>query len=307
MTTALLYAATVLVWGTTWLAIKFQLGAVAPEVSVFYRFIIGGLAVLIWAWLRGESLRFSRRDHLFLALMGGTLFSFNFVVFYYATEGLTTGLVAVLMSTAVVWNVFNARIFLRRALEPIVLLGAVFGITGIAVVFWPAVANLHLGDTTLRSLGLGLLGALLFSLGSIISQRNQARRLPLIASTAVAMGYGILLLLLWILVQGLPFVFDMAAPYVLSLLHLALFGTVVGFACYLVLVGRLGAARASYATVLFPVVALGLSTLFEDYRWSLSALVGVALVLCGNAIVLGAPHLRRRFLAAAAKAEGSPS
>ena len=305
MTTALLYAVTVLVWGTTWLAIKFQLGSVTPEVSVFYRYIVGGLAMLLWAWLKGDSFRFSRRDHLFLAAMGGTLFSFNFVVFYYATEGLTTGLVAVLMSTAVVWNVFNARIFLRRPFEPIVLLGAAFGITGIAVVFWPAVAGLHLGDATLRNLGLGLLGALLFSLGSVVSQRNQARRLPLIASTAVAMGYGILLLLLWILFRGLPFVFDASAPYVLSLLYLAVFGTVVGFACYLVLVGRLGAARASYATVVFPVVALGLSTLFEDYRWSLSALAGVALVLCGNAIVLGGPQLRRRLQHAAPQTKGS--
>jgi drug/metabolite transporter (DMT)-like permease len=306
MITALLYAVTVLVWGTTWFAIKFQLGIVSPEVSVFYRFVIGGAVMLAWALIKGDSFRFSWRDHGYLAAMGATLFSFNFVVFYYATEGLTTGLVAVIMSTAVAWNVFNARFILGRTIEHVVLLGALFGVSGIAVVFWPAVQGLHFGDLTFRSLGLALLGALFFSVGSTLSQRNHTSRLPLIASTAVAMGYGALLLLLWIVGQGQPFAFDGSAGYLLSLAYLSLFGTVIGFACYLAVVGRLGAARASYATVLFPLVALGISTFLEDYRWSLSAIVGVALVLCGNVIVLGGARWQRRAMAAA-KPEGTPS
>lgn len=307
MITTLLYAVTVLLWGTTWFAIKFQLGVVSPEVSVFYRFALAALMMLAWAGLRGERMVFTLKTHVFLLLLGAFLFSTNYVLFYHATENLTTGLVAVIFSTAVVWNLINGRIFLGRALEPLVVLGAVFGIAGIVTVFWPAVANLEVGGPVLTSVGFGLMGTFSFSLGNIVSQRNQDQHLPFIASTAFAMGYGSLLLLLWALVSGQSFVFESTAPYVLSLAYLTVLGTVIGFFCYLSLVGRLGAARAAYATVLFPIVALGISTLFEGYHWSLSALVGVALVLCGNVIVLAAPQLRRRFSAPAVKPEGEVS
>jgi drug/metabolite transporter (DMT)-like permease len=298
MVNVLLYAVIVLVWGTTWLAIKYQLGVVAPEISVLYRFAIAALVMFCWAWLRGDSLRFKLRDHGFLALMGAFIFSTNYVLFYIATAELTTGLVAVIFSTAVAWNIINARVFMGRAMEPLVGLGAAFGLSGITVVFWPSLANLAENAAVVWSLALCILGTLLFSLGNITSQRNQEQRLPFIASTAFAMGYGTLLLMLWALVSGQTFNFDSSAPYVLSLAYLTLFGTVLGFATYLLLVGRLGAARASYATVMFPIVALGLSTIFEDYRWSTSGLLGVALIIIGNVIVLAAPLLRRRFTSA---------
>ena len=249
-----------------------------------------------WAWLRGDRLRLPLRDHAFLVLLGAFLFSTNYVLVYHATLGLTTGLVAVIFSTAVVWNMINGRLLLGRRLEPLVILGALFGLAGIVIVFWPELEAFESGGLVLTSVGFCLLGTFSFSLGNIVSQRNQDRRLPFIASTAYGMSYGALLLFAWALVRGLPFAFDSSPPYVWSLAYLTVLGTVVGFASYLLLVGRLGAARAAYATVLFPIVALWLSTLFEGYAWSLSGLLGVGLILCGNVVVLAAPHIRRRLL-----------
>ena len=92
------------------------------------------------------------------------------------------------------------------------------------------------------------------------------------------------------LLGGAPFVFDPQPSYVIGLLYLALCGSVLAFGAYLTLLGRIGADRAAYATVLFPLVALAISTVVEDYVWTPTAMLGVALVLAGNLLVLLRPR-----------------
>ena len=281
-----LYAVTVFIWGSTWLGIKFQLGEVDPLVSVIYRFCLASALLFAWCGLRDLNMRFALRDHLFIALQGTCLFAVNYWLFYLAEVHLTSGIVAVMFSTIVFWNIFNGRLFLKTPLRANVIGGAVLGIVGICLVFWPELSGFSLVDDGFRGFVLSMAATLLASFGNILSSRNQRHGLPVVQTNAFGMAYGTLLMLLVALIAGKPFSIDPSAPYILSLLYLALFGSVIAFGCYLTLVGSIGADRASYATLLFPIIALIISTVYEGYQWSLPAVAGVAVILAGNALSL---------------------
>ena len=282
-----LYVVTVLIWGSTWLGIKFQLGSVDPLVSVIYRFCLATAILFAWCALRGLGMRFRLRDHLFIALQGASLFAVNYWLFYMAEVHLTSGVVAVMFSTIVFWNILNGRIFLRTAVRAHVVAGAVLGIMGIGLVFWPELSGFSLDDAGFKGFLLSMAATLMASLGNILSARNQRHGLPVVQTNAYGMAYGTLLMLGTAIVAGKSFGIDASAPYLISLVYLALFGSVIAFGCYLTLVGRIGADRAAYATLLFPIIALIISTLFEGYRWTPQAIAGVSTILAGNAIALG--------------------
>ena len=289
MINILLYTAVVLIWGSSWIMISFQIGEVPVEASVAYRQAIAALIMFGWAALRRLPLRFSLRDHLFIALQGALILSTNFYLLYRAADYLTTGLIAVIFSTAsAVTMLLNALRF-RRFPTLRMMVGVALGTFGITLIFWPEVAGFNFG----AGAGLGLLlsigGTLCFSLGSVVSARNQAAGLSMIGSTAWGMVYGVALLTIFLTVSGKRFAFDPAWPYVASLLSLAIVGSAIGFASYFTLLRRIETERAAYATVLFPIVALSLSTLFEGYQWTIAVCIGVILTLLGNVFVLMKP------------------
>jgi drug/metabolite transporter (DMT)-like permease len=291
MTNLLLYAATVLIWGSTWLAIKYQLGVVAPEVSVAWRFL-GAAALLVGFCLATRRpMRFGWRAHGRMALQGGLLFCLNYLLFYYATETVTTGLNAVVFSTVVVMNIAGAAVLFRSRIEPRVAAAAALGLAGIALVFRPEIAAVDLARGAARGLVLGLGATMSASLGMLASADNQRRGLPVVQTNAFGMAYGGLITAAVAALLGRPFTIDPSALYLGSLFYLALVGSVIAFGCYLTLLGRIGPTRAAYAAVMFPIIALALSTGFEGYRWTVEAFVGVALVLLGNLLVL-APRAR---------------
>ncbi len=283
---ASLYLASVLIWGSTWYAIKFQLGVVAPEVSLVYRFALAAIILLSFCALTGRSLKYSLRQHWFIALQGLFLFSSNYLVFYWATGLLTSGIVALMFSTVILMNIVNGAIFMRLAVSRRVILGACFGIAGIASIFWAELGAVDNNADTWRGLWMCLLATFFASIGNIISVRNQKNGIPVIQTNAWGMGYGALVMLAYALVSGVSFNYDPGFSYSVSLIYLSVFGSILAFGFYLTLVGRIGADKAAYAAVLFPVIALGLSTIFENYQWSLRAVFGFALVLLGNYIVL---------------------
>ncbi len=281
-----LYVVVVLVWGSSWLAIKYQIGVVPPEVSVIYRFCIAGFVMLAWVVMLRLPLRFSRRDHLFIALQGALLFCINYTLFYHAAAYLTTGLIAVVMSTAPIMTMMiNAAIW-RSGPSLQMLLGAVLGAIGIAVIFQPELAGFLTGEGGIIGVALSLAATASFSAGGIVSARNQAAGLSVRGSTVWAMLYGVALLTLFAATQQSQFTFDPRPLYVGSLVFLAIISTVIGFTCYFALIGRIGTERSAYSAVLFPVVALTVSTVFEDYHWSVLGMIGVALTLLGNVLVL---------------------
>ena len=282
-----LYALTVFIWGSTWLGIKFQLGYVDPLVSVVYRFCLAAVLLLVFCFARGLQMRFSAGDHAFMALQGACLFAINYWLFYLAEVNLTSGIVAVTFSTIVFWNIINGYLLLRTPISPRVVLGAAFGTIGIAMVFWPELAAFNLADDGFQGLVLSLAATLLASFGNILSARNQKHGLPVIQTNAYGMAYGALLMALVALAAGKPFTFETTPVYISSLVYLAVFGSIVAFGSYLTLVGTIGAAKAAYATLLFPIVALAFSTFFEGYRWSTPAVIGVAIIIAGNYVAIG--------------------
>jgi drug/metabolite transporter (DMT)-like permease len=291
-----LYFAAVFIWGSTWYAIKFQLGTVPPELSVAYRFAIAAVILFAWCLIRGLPMRFNRGQHLWMALQGLMLFCLNYLIFYWATAELTSGLIAVIFSTIVLMNIVNSALFFRKPIDASMVVGAVIGLLGIALVFWPEIASLRQSDGAVKGLVLSLLGTFIASLGNMISARNQRQRLPVIQGNAFGMAYGALILFLFSAAQGLPFVYENSLPYNLSIIYLALFGSVLAFGSYLTLLGRIGPEKAAYATVLFPLVALGISTLFEGYQWSVLAASGVALVVMGNVLIIMPKQMALRSL-----------
>lgn len=286
MKNLVLYASTVLIWGSTWLAITYQLGEVDPVLSVAYRFTLASILLLIFSKLRRLNLRFSLRQHFFIALQGLLLFSINYLLVYLAELHLTSGLVAVVFSTLVFMNIFFGALLLGTPIRMNVLLGGVIGLAGITLVFLPELSAFSLQDSGFLGLLLSLAATLVASLGNVTAAHNQRNGLPVVQTNALGMGYGALAMYGYALIRGVPLSFSFSSTYLVSLIYLAVFGSIIAFGAYLTLLGRIGADRAAYASLIFPIIALGISTFFEGYNWNASALLGVLLVVAGNFLVL---------------------
>jgi drug/metabolite transporter (DMT)-like permease len=284
-----LYATVVLLWGISWLPLRLQLGVVSPEVSAMWRFLLGGLIVFGWLVAVKGRVAFSLRDHVCFAILGATMFSFNFVSAYYAGFHLNGGLLAVLFSLTAVINPIYAALLGRGGLNVRIVAGAVIGVIGVALLFGPKIVAVDGQAGTLTGVLLMLLSTFIFSTGNMFSAAFQARGLPVLSANAWSMLYGTVFIALMALANGQPFIVEWTPQYVLSILWLAIAGTAIGFFAYVTLIGRIGTGRTGYVTVLMPLVALVLSTFFEGYVWTIYAFAGVALVMMGNAIVLSSP------------------
>ncbi|HUG61882.1 MAG TPA: DMT family transporter [Methylomirabilota bacterium] len=281
-----LYAVTVFAWSTSWIALKMQVGVVAPEVSVAWRFLIAAAVMVGWVVATGRPVRFPLRDHLRFAAMGGLMFSTNFYLFYLGGQYLASGLLSVVFSLTAVINLVLAALILGQRIDARVATGALIGFAGIALVFWPEIAGTTFDRNALVGLALCTLGTLLFCSGNMLSGAGQRRGLPLASVNAWGMVYGAIWMVALALVNGRTFTVEWTAPYLGGLFWLAIVSSVVAFATYLTLLGRIGAGRAGYATVIFPVFALAISTLFEGYAWTPAAVAGLIAVMAGNLIVL---------------------
>ena len=281
-----LYLTSVLIWGSTWLAITFQLGTVPPAVSVAYRFLLSAIILFAWCVTQRLPLRFTGREHLWMLLQGLLLFGINYVCVYIAETEVTSALVAIIFSLIVFMNIAGTRIFFGTPVKRATLIGAILGVGGILLVFLPEFnRGSSRGDPTL-GLVLGLVGAVSASLGNLVVSRNHRAGLPVVQMNAFGMFYGAMLVAAFAFVTGQPFVFDWSARYLLSLTYLAFFGSILAFGAFLTLIGRIGADRAGYVTVAIPVVALLFSAVFEGLEWRLSLVAGMLLCLAGNVVVL---------------------
>ncbi|MCY1285708.1 carboxylate/amino acid/amine transporter [compost metagenome] len=280
-----LYLLTVLIWGTTWIAIKLQMGSVAIPASIAYRFALAAAVLFAVLLLSRRLQKLDGRAQLLCLAQGLCLFCVNFMCFYTASQWIPSGLIAVVFSTATLWNALNAWLFFRQRIAANVLAGGALGLCGLGLLFWPELAGHQASRETLLGLGLALLGTLCFSAGNLLSSLQQKAGLRPLTTNAWGMLYGALLLSGYCLASGTPFAFQWSTVYVGSLLYLAIPGSVIGFTAYLTLVGRMGPERAAYCTVLFPVVALNISAFVEGYQWTVPALLGLGLVMLGNVLV----------------------
>ncbi len=285
MKNTMLYLTTVLIWGTTWFAIEFQLGQVAVEVSIFYRFALA--AMLMWSYCLWKKvpLKLSLKDHGFVFLLALFNFCFNYIVLYWAQFYLTSAMTSIAFSTLLIMNIINTRIFFGKPIAPRILWGAFAGVLGIVVLFWRDVQSLDLSNEVIIGLLLSLAGTLIASFGNMVSVRNSGNGVSVLQGNAWGMLYGSIALFLFAMLNGSEFVLDSRASYWISLMYLSLFGTVIAFACYFILFKNIGPEKASYVIVLFPLVAVVLSTLFEGFAWNENTVIGFLLVIIGNLLV----------------------
>ena len=222
----------------------------------------------------------------YVALQAALIFSLNFVALYNATSFISSGQVSVIFSLASIFNAINARIFFGTAVTWRVLCAGLIGFLGLALLFWDDLA-IGTNTDTLIGVAWATLGTALFSLGNMASRKNSALGVTPVVANAWGMGLGALLLLALATMRNTPIPIPTDTTYIAALLFLAVFASIIGFTCYLVLVERIGAAQAGYATVLFPIVALIISSVFEDFEWTALAIVGIGLTIAGNLVMFG--------------------
>ena len=286
MSVPVLFLIPTLIWGSTWIGITFQLGVVAPEVSVCYRFALASLALAAWCMVTGRSLRFSARNHAFLAALGVLMMGFNYIWIYRAEQIITSGLVAVLFSTLVFMSPVAMRLAFGTPLRVRTFVAATFGVTGVALLFLPELDQARKGGAVAYGIGLTLAATASAAIGNLLALRNHRAGFPTLPATVWGLAYGSLLAGTVATLQGVPWTFDARLPYILSLAYLALFGSVIAFGVYFTLLNRVGAGPAAYTTVSTPVIAMLLSTIFEGYRWSWVPVLGVVLAAFGNWLAL---------------------
>lgn len=284
--TNFLYGLTVIIWGTTWIAISLQNGSVDTVVSIFYRFALAGLTLFFILLLSGRLQKTRLNDHLWFLIQGCCLFCFNFICIYTASKSMTSGLVSIIFSISIFFNAFNNWLFWRTSPPKSIFLAGMLGITGLVFLFWQELATNSASQELFFAVAIAMLGTYFFSLGNMVSVRLHKQSIDTLTSNSYGMSYGAMILLIIIAISHTPMTWDNSETYLYSLIYLAIPGSVIGFAAYLLLVKRIGANQAAYATVLFPVVALIISSIFEDYRWGLLNSTGLVFVLLGNAVAL---------------------
>ena len=281
-----LYALVVFVWGTSWIGMRWQVGVVAPEVSVLWRFVLAFPLMFAWVAMAGQRLSHPLSSHGYFAAMGATMFSLNLVLFYTASLYVTTGLMAVVFSLASIFNLVLSAIFIGQRIRLRMVVAGIVGLAGVALMFLPEITAHELSQRALIGLGISVLATLCFCSGNIVSAAAQRRGIPVLPGTAWGMLYGTGILAVLAIARGHPLVIEWNFRYIASLLWLAIVASVIAFTAFLTLIGRTSAARAGYMTILFPVVALVVSTFVEGYRWTPLAVLGLILVISGNVMVL---------------------
>jgi drug/metabolite transporter (DMT)-like permease len=284
-----LFAICVLTWGTTWYAITYQIGQVAPEVGVAYRFALAGATVLAMCVARGMNLRFSLRDHALLALQGGFLYGISYVFVYHAERHIVSGLVAVGYSASPLVTGLGAHYLFGLRVTPRFVAGGLLGIAGVALMFWTeferATGN---RDTTLGVL-FTVAAVLLSTVGSLTASRNREHGLPFWPALGYGMLYGAAVGAIVAVAQGASFAVPAVASWWLSLLYLALAGSVLTFACFLTLQQRIGPGPTGTIGVMTPLLALIVSMAFEAFRPDALTLCGAGLAVAGNVLMLRRP------------------
>ena len=287
---ALLYGLVVIIWGTTWIAIYLQQGPVAAPVSIFWRFAVATATIMLVLLALRRLRKLSPRDHLFCLVQGCCVFCFNFWCFYTAASYINTGLESVIFSMAVLYNALNSFLFFGQRPPARFYLAAAMGLLGIITLFWSDLLASGWSAGLLFGIALSALGTYGFSLGNMISLRHQRNGLETMTTNAWAMLYGTLVMGAIALIRGDSFIPQWTVSYMGALLYLALFGSVIAFGAYFTLVGRIGAGKAAYSTLLFPLVALSFSTVYEGYVWHANGIAGLLLILTGNLVMFAKPE-----------------
>lgn len=277
-----------LIWGSTWLVIKDQIAAIAPQWTIVWRFSLAGAGMCMLAWWRGESLRLPPGGQRLAALIGLTQFCGNFQFVYQAEHYLTSGLVAVFYALLLVPNAVLSRLFLRTPVTGRFLSGTSIAVAGIALLLLHEARMAPAQGAVGWGIALAVGGLLSASAANVLQAGPVAARTATVPLLAWSMIWGVAIDVVLALVIAGPPAIDMRISYLAGVAYLAIFGSVIAFPLYFELIRKLGAGKAAYNGVATPVVAMLLSTLFEGYRWSTLAVAGSVLATAGLIVALSA-------------------
>jgi len=281
-----LFGITLFCWSPTWYIIKFQLGYVDPLVSVFYRFLAAAIIIFIYLLIKKKNLKFSLNHHVWFLLFGIFLYSLNYVFFYLSNTYLISAFPAIVFSTVVIMNILGETFYFKKKPSFKTLIGATIGMLGIIIIFNNEIFNFSLSNGTHIGLFLAFLGTFCASTGNMIYQRNLNNNFPLIETIGYAMLYGSLVTLLITQIKNTQLLFEYTFSYIASLVYLSIVGSIFAFIFYLKLLERVGAGRAGYVGVVMPVLALLISTLFENLEWQTDLIVGLPILIIGAVLVI---------------------
>ena len=276
-----------LIWGSTWIVIKGQLGVVPPSWSVSYRFAVAAIAMFAFAAVRRERLWLAPRAMAFAAVLGIAQFALNFNFVYRAEQHITSGLVAVLFALLIVPNTLLGRAFLKTPLEGRFLAGAGIAIAGVGLMIIQEYRAAALGaDEVLLGTALTLAGVMSASTSNVMQGTRIAREQSMVAMIAWAMLFGALAdgSYAWI-TTGAP-VIETTAAYIGGVLYLGIIASAVTFPLYFNVIRAVGPGQAAWSSVLIPIIAMGFSTAFEGYRWATLSIAGGVIALVGLVIAV---------------------
>lgn len=282
-------AACAIIWGTTWYAIKWQLGVVDSIASVTWRFGLAAIVLFVVLLALRRPIGLTRRQHFEAMGQGAFVFAVSYAFTYAAEEHVVSAIVAVVFASMAFTNLVMFRVIERQRAARAAWFAAGLGLLGVTVLSGGELFSARLGPDALLGIGLAVLAMSSSTLGNWFSWRNQQAGAPVIPATAWAMAYGTVMLLVYGVATGVEFTIDPSPRYLISLAYLSVIGSVAAFVIYFSVAKSRGFAFASYISALTPLIATLMSVLFEDARFGWTAMVGLALVLSGQVLLTRAP------------------
>lgn len=283
----LLFSVCSLIWGTTWFVIKFQIDSTSPVAGVFYRYVLAAFMMfVINIFFIKKSLKYPFANHKFFILQGLFNFSLNYILTYISEKFIHSGLVALTFTALIYFNMLGMNKIYKKEISKNVLYGAMLGLVGIVLLFWKELINFNADRMTIYGIIIGVVATLFASIGNMFAYKNHLLKVPVMTFNAYGMLYGAGFSLIVGLVTGQSFLLPTTPTFLWSLLYLSFFGTVVAFWAYQTLVGTIGADRAAYTSIISPVIAITISTFFENITFTPQLFAGILLCFLGNLLAL---------------------
>ncbi|MBC7714239.1 MAG: DMT family transporter [Rhizobacter sp.] len=283
----LLFSVCSLIWGTTWFVIKFQIDSTSPVAGVFYRYVLA--AVMMFAiniLFIKKTLRYPLANHKFFLLQGLFNFCLNYILTYISEKQISSGLVALTFTALIYFNMFGMKVIFKKEISRNVIYGAILGFMGIVLLFWKELVNFNADRMTIYGIVIGIVATSFASIGNMFAYKNHQLKIPVMTFNAWGMLYGACFSLIIGLATHQSFVLPLTKSFMFSLTYLAFFGTVVAFWAYQTLVGTIGADRAAYTSIISPVIAIVISSFFENIVFTPQLYAGMILCFLGNLLAL---------------------
>ena len=263
-----LFSLCCLIWGSTWIAITYQIGHTSETFAIALRYLLAAVCLGIYCLVKRLPFALPLHIHVKMAAVGLFLYSLNYTLLYMAQAHIISALLALMSSCIIYINVVLRRWWLKEPIRKEVVIGATFGLSGIVCLFVPEFSKVSMDAALALGLSIAFVSFFCASVGNVISERILTSGTPVIQMNFYAMSYAMILLFITSLLLPGKLIIPTSTEFYLSLLYLALFGSVFAFGAYMKLLQQMGADKAAYVVLVYPMVALVISTFFEGYQWT---------------------------------------